>query len=66
MQRYEQRVAQEMDPETAAQLQEAEAEVSRLRDTLQGLRKQIDSEKEMQERILRDFRAQYGSSVLKA
>ena len=66
MQKYEQRVAQEMDPETAAQLQEAEAEISRLRDTLQGLRKQIDSEKEMQEKILRDFRAQYGNSVLKA
>ena len=66
MQRYEQRVAQEMDPETASQLQEAEAaEVGRLRDTLQGLRKQIDTEKEMQERILRDFRAQYGGTVAK-
>jgi hypothetical protein len=65
MQRYEQRVAQEMDPETASQLQETEAEVGRLRDTLQGLRKQIDTEKEMQERILRDFRAQYGGSVAK-
>lgn len=63
MQRYEQRVAQEMDPETASQLQEAETEVARLRDTLSGLRKQIDTEKEMQERILRDFRAQYGGSV---
>ena len=41
MQRYEQRVAQEMDPETAAQLQEAEAEVSRLRDTLQGLENKL-------------------------
>ena len=46
-----------MNPETAEQLQQNENEVSRLRDTLSGLRKQIDSEKGMQERILREFRA---------
>ena len=53
VQRYEHRIFQEMDPETAEQLQQSENEITRLRDTLQGLRKQIDSEKGMQERILR-------------
>ena len=38
------------------------AQVSRLRDTLSGLRKQIDSEKGMQERILREFRASFGDN----
>ena len=33
-----------------------------MRDTLQGLRKQIDSEKGMQERILREFRASFGDN----
>jgi hypothetical protein len=37
-------------------------QVARLRDTLQGLRKQIDSEKGMQERILREFRASFGDN----
>ena len=62
MQRYEHRIYQEMNPETAEQLQQNENEVSRLRDTLSGLRKQIDSEKGMQERILREFRASCGDS----
>jgi TolA-binding protein len=62
VQRYEHRIYQEMDPETAEQLQQNENEVSRLRDTLSGLRKQIDSEKGMQERILREFRASFGDS----
>lgn len=59
MQRYEHRVFQEMDPETAEQLQQSEAEVLRLRETLQELRSQIDSEKGLQERILREFRATF-------
>ena len=33
-----------------------------MRDTLSGLRKQIDSEKGMQERILREFRASFGDN----
>jgi hypothetical protein len=62
VQRYEHRIFQEMDPETAEQLQQSENEVARLRDTLSGLRKQIDSEKGMQERILREFRASFGDN----
>ena len=54
MQKYEQRVAQEMDPEATAQLQEAEAEISRARYSSR-VEKQIDSEKEMQEKILEIF-----------
>jgi len=36
IQRYEHRIFQEMDPETAEQLQQSENEITRLRDTLQG------------------------------
>ena len=43
-------------------LPHAPQKVARLRDTLSGLRKQIDSEKGMQERILREFRASFGDN----
>lgn len=60
VERHEQRVWREMDPESARDLQRAENEVRRLTSHLNSLREQIDGEKGLQERILRDFRQQLG------
>ena len=63
LQRYENRVWQEIDPETASRLQEAETEANRLQSALDSLRAQIDTEKSLQEHILREFRAQFGTGA---
>ena len=47
-----------MDPETAARMQEVDEETRRLAEEMAALRTQIDTEKAMQEQILRDFRHQ--------
>lgn len=56
--KYEQRVSQEMDPETAAKMREMDEEARRLQEEMDALRTQIETEKAMQEQILRDFRHQ--------
>lgn len=59
---YEERVVQELDPETAGRIQQAQGETLRYEEALEGLRQQIDNEKGLQESILREFRSQLGRS----
>ena len=60
--KYERRVEQEMDPESAARMQQVDEETRQLQEEMQALRTQIDAEKAMQEQILRDFRHQLAAA----
>ena len=60
--KYERRVEQEMDPESAARMQQVDEETRQLQEEMQALRTQIDTEKAMQEQILRDFRHQLAAT----
>jgi hypothetical protein len=54
--KYYERIAQELDPDTAQAAARADKRVGELKDQLVSLRAQIDDEKASQEQILRDFR----------
>ena len=56
--RYEQRVSAEMDPASANKMREADEEARRMQEEEDALRTQIDTEKAVQEQLLRDFRHQ--------
>jgi hypothetical protein len=55
--RYEERVWEEVDPETADKLREQDAEVGRQEEALAAARGRIEGEREGQDALLRDFRA---------
>ena len=56
MLRYSERVWAEVDPSTADRLRETDAEVARASAAVASLKRQVDAERESQERLLQDFR----------
>ena len=62
MQRYEDCIFQELDPETAATISAAESKAQEYKRELGSIRQQIEREKTRQEQILRDFGKTQASS----